>query len=298
MWKTTAALALMGLSGVHAACSREALLLTTEQYKQGLTMGLAGPLENIADDFEYRENNKTAEIWMGVMFNIHKLDSARTIVDLEQCATYTEIISATSFKPYVIGTQIRHHPEDNSVYLIDTVASTVGHWFFNATQTLAYAKQEDWSVIEPPSRRPSREFLKAAADAYLDMWGNKSAIDAVPWGTPCTRLEGSVYTGRGFPDDSCKVGIPSNNTQLEPNARRYVIDETVGSVNVLCVFRHLRNAADSHEFRVVDGKLRYVHTITIANSTELFPGLGVQLPSPSPSPSVSPTPLPTQEVAP
>ena len=43
---------------------------------------------------------------------------------------------------------------------------------------------------------------------------------------------------------------------------RYVIDEVVGSVDVLCQFDSLGTMPDSHEIRVVDGKVKYVHTIT------------------------------------
>ncbi|KAK0629525.1 hypothetical protein B0T17DRAFT_589271 [Bombardia bombarda] len=252
--------------GVRAECDRVALLETVDEWLLGLSMGQGGPLQNIADDFVYMQNNKTIGIVSGVIGNILKIDHNRTIVDMVNCATYTEVISTTSQKPWVVGTQIRHHAGDNSVSMIDTVASTTGSWFFNASQTLHYVEQENWGLIEP-AKRDARETLKAAADAYLDMWSNKSAIDAVPWGTPCTRLEGSAYTGKGLPDDSCKVGVPSNNTQPPNSARRYVIDGSFGAISVLCVFEHLGNAADSHEFRLENGKLRYVHTMTIANST-------------------------------
>jgi hypothetical protein len=40
---------------------------------------------------------------------------------------------------------------------------------------------------------------------------------------------------------------------------RYVIDETVGSVDVLCQFDSLGTMPDSHEIRVIDGKVKYVY---------------------------------------
>lgn len=95
------------------------------------------------------------------------------------------------------------------------------------------------------------------------MWSNATAQDAVPWGTPCTRLEGGAYTGKGLPSDSCSRGIPSNHSQAPNTHRRYVIDEAMGSCSVLCVWGHMMMAADSHEFRLEGGKLRYVHTMTV-----------------------------------
>lgn len=272
-------LASLSLPTAMAACSRSALLGTVDQFLEGLEIGSASPLQNIASNFEYIENNKTINIVSGILGNVLIVDHNRTIIDLVACATYTEVISPRSVKPFVLGAQIRHRATDNAVFLIDTVVSTTNDWLFNATQTLQYVLGEHWGPIEP-AKRDSRETIQAAADAYLDMWSNKSAIAAVPWGSPCVRLEGSVYTGKGLPDDVCTPGIPTNNTQAPNSARRYVIDETVGSVNVINVFEHLENAADSHEFRLEGGKLRYVHTITVADSKKSYPGLG---PAPPPS---------------
>src|ERR1035438_9515427 len=70
------------------------------------------------------------------------------------------------------------------------------------------------------------------------------------------RMGGSAYIGKGTDMDSCSVGIPSGNEP--PNTdRRYVIVESVGLVSVLCVFQTMANEADSHEFRLNSGKLRY-----------------------------------------
>lgn len=229
-----------------------------------------GSLGNLAganpNNFTYLENNKTMEITSGVLNKKLHVDHNRTITDLKECATYTETIMTDRASPHVVGTQVRHDPDnDMLVYLVDSVVSTTGSWLFNANKTLEWVLKEDWSMI-PADQRDTREALKNAADAYLDMWSNKSAIDAVPWGTPCARLEGSAYTGNGSPTDSCKPGIPTNNSQAPNINRRYVIDESFGSVDVINIFQHLSNAPDSHEFRMVKGKLRYIHTMTIASS--------------------------------
>jgi hypothetical protein len=74
-------------------------------------------------------------------------------------------------------------------------------------------------------------------------------------------MEGSSHTGSGKSTDSCNVVIPSGSEP--PNTdRRYVIDEAMGSVNVLWVFQTMANAPDSHELRLEGGRLRYVHTMT------------------------------------
>ncbi|KAI1444284.1 hypothetical protein F5Y02DRAFT_390315 [Annulohypoxylon stygium] len=254
---------------VTAECNRTYIQAFSDEYVKAHENGQLNQLENIADNFTYMENNKTREITGGIFNNALKIDHRHTIVDTVDCASFTELIITHNVSgepaPYVIGTQIRHSPGDLSVYLIDLIVSTTGSWLFNASRTLEYASKENWSLIDE-DKQDTREALKQAADAYLSMWNNKSAIDAVPWGTPCVRLEGSVYTGSGLPTDSCKVGIPTNNNQAPNSARRYVIDPTYGSISVLCIFEHLSMAPDSHEFRMENGKLRYIHTITLANS--------------------------------
>ena len=96
-------------------------------------------------------------------------------------------------------------------------------------------------------------------DAFLE--GKK---DLVPWGYPCNRTEGGAHTGNGSPTDSCDVGVPSG---VNIANRRFIVDETIGSVVVYCTFGAGgpgggSGAPDTHLFRIENGKLRYVHTLT------------------------------------
>ena len=59
----------------------------------------------------------------------------------------------------------------------------------------------------------------------------------------------------------CRAGAPTTASSMHIADRRYVIDETVGSCDILCAFAGAM--PDSHEFRLVDGKLVQVHTITV-----------------------------------
>jgi hypothetical protein len=100
--------------------------------------------------------------------------------------------------------------------------------------------------------------LVAAANAYLDAFLEKK-LDLVPWGLPCERLEGGAYTGKGSPSDSCQVGVPGG---VDIVNRRFIVDPVFGTVQVFCTFGADNGPADSHLFRVQNGKLRYVHTMT------------------------------------
>jgi hypothetical protein len=243
-------------------CNSTALTEAADAYVASQTTGQLLPLQNIlSSNWTYQENNKVIDVKTGVISKALKIDHRRTNIDTTACATYTEIIITDSANPYVIGTQIRHGT-DMKVTMIDSIASTTNSWIFDAKKTLQYVLGEKWDPI-PVDKRDSRATIQAAGDAYLSMWNNATASDAVPWGTPCTRLEGSAYTGKGKPDDSCKPGIPSNHSQAPNTHRRYVVDESMGSVSIFCVWEHMMNAADSHEFRLEGGKLRYVHTMTV-----------------------------------
>ena len=74
-----------------------------------------------------------------------------------------------------------------SVSAFDVITSQPKDWLFNAGKTLYYAQRENWSVI-PEAQRNTRAELRAAADAYLNLFKDKTV--QVPWGTPCARLEG------------------------------------------------------------------------------------------------------------
>lgn len=224
----------------QAVCDRAALTKGADAYVAALTAGSLDPLQAVlASNWTYMENNKAVSAQSGVLKKALKIDHRRTNYDLVACATYTELISTGG--PYVLGTQLRHDA-DGKLTSIDTIASTTNSWIFNATKTLEYVVKEKWDPI-PADKQDAREVIQAAGDAYMDMWSDANADKKVPWGTPCTRLEGSAYTGKGQPDDSCKPGIPSNHSQAPNTHRRYVIDTEMGSVSIFCVWEHMVSAA-------------------------------------------------------
>jgi len=255
------AAALAFLPAVSTECTRKSLLASADSYVAALAEGRIASLNLSASNFTYQENNKPADLAKAAYLSQPlTIDLNRTTADTVACASYTLVISASGPKPYVLATQIRHPGEDvSTISMIDTIAATTGSLFFNATRTLDYIRNEDWSPILPESTRPSRELLKRVGDAYLDMWTDPNAADSIPWGTDCERVEGSQYTR------PCGVQLPRGGSARSNGNRRYVIDEVVGSVDVLCSFDALGSLPDSHEVRVdgVPGKVKYVHTVTV-----------------------------------
>jgi hypothetical protein len=162
--------------------------------------------------------------------------------------------------PYVLGTRLRINHD--KIAEIEVMWTTTGYWGFNADAYMKYSSAEKWDIIAA-DKRDTRGTLVSAANAYLDAFLEQKK-DLVPWGYPCVRTEGGMYTGKGASTDSCDVGVPSG---VNIANRRFVVDETTGSVVVFCTFgagspTGGSGAPDSHLFRVENGKLRYVHTLT------------------------------------
>ncbi|KAL2167451.1 hypothetical protein VTG60DRAFT_1202 [Thermothelomyces hinnuleus] len=241
-----------------AACTRADLLAAASEFVTAVSAGNVTSLPFSAN-FTYQENNRPASIGSARVFSQPlKVDLSRSTADTVACASYTLIISASGpTPPYVLATQLRHAGEDTGVLAqVDTIAATTGSLFFDAAKTLGYVRNQSWAEI-PEAQRPSRELLRQVGDAYLDMWTDPTAADSIPWGADCERVEGSQYTR------PCGAQLPRGGSQRNNGNRRYVIDEVVGSVDVLCSFDALGSLPDSHEIRIEDGKVKYVHTVTV-----------------------------------
>ncbi|KAG9196466.1 hypothetical protein G6011_01587 [Alternaria panax] len=243
-----------------AACTRETLKVVTDELLAAQTAGQTS-FNSLSSSVAYTENRKRVNFKTGILSKPMKIDHARSQLDTTQCAAFSEFIVTNSTAPYVIATQLRF---DNSskISQIDTIWTSKGDWLFNVTGTYYWATHEKWDVV-PAEERDSRAVIKAAGDAYADLFNNKSV--KVPWGSPCARLEGGAYTGKGEATDRCDVGVPSGVPLVN---RQYVIDEVYGTVDIIMDFGGIQGQVgadglpDSHEFRVEGGKLRYVHTLS------------------------------------
>jgi hypothetical protein len=234
---------------------QRAVNLYIEAQTQGDTAGMP-----LAAGLGYVENMVPTAIADGLINTPLKIDHHRSLLDESTCQTFTEVIVTDAATPYILGTRLRVNHD--KIAEIEILWTTTGYWLFNADNYLKYSSTEDWSPI-PPEERDSRDTLVAAANAYLDAF-LEGKIDQVPWGFPCVRVEGGMYTGKGSPDDSCEVGVPSG---VNIANRRFVVDEVIGSVVAFCTFgaggpNGGSGSPDTHLFRVENGKLRYVHTLT------------------------------------
>ncbi|KAB5550784.1 hypothetical protein GE09DRAFT_965829 [Coniochaeta sp. 2T2.1] len=247
---------ILGLAapGIAAApCDRRVLKVATDRYLVAQSTGDNRWLESVLEaDTTYWENLVLTNITNGTLTQALRIDHSRTSFDLLHCATYTELIATDPSRLLVSPGYIRKDPSTGKIKRLDGIFTTTGDLFFNASHTLHYTLLEDWSDI-PVEHRDSRATLQAAADAYYDVFVNKTV--SVPWGKPCTRLEGGYLDANG----SCDTDIPE--VDIRTIDRRYVIDETLGVVNVISNFGIL--GPDSHEFRILNGTIRQIHSMTL-----------------------------------
>jgi hypothetical protein len=250
-----------------AACSRETLQQLADTYVKAQTAGDAAALP-LAAGASYAENDVAMDVASGMLKGALKIDFSRSFHDTTQCATFTELVAATDPHPYVIHTRMEA-TEDGKVSKLESVVTDAGDWVFGAAEHLAVTKDEKWDEI-PADKRDTREAIQAAADAYLNNWGNPDL--AVPHGTPCSRLEGRMSTAARDPaGQTCTMGkFPQ---PLNVGNRRYVIDENFGAVVIFHSFPWLDagiptdpGTPASQMFRVEGGMNRYIHEVTVCTT--------------------------------
>lgn len=246
------AIAVATPAAAQGNCTRDQLDEMASSWVAALESGSVFEMQ-LGNWVDYRENFKLGTL-SGLFTKPRTVDWHLKLLDTAQCRVFIETVITDEEQPLVMATQISSGWQ-GGVGTINNITTSTDDWLFNARNTYLYASREDWGPI-PEDQRASRTELIAAANAYLDLFNDKSV--EVPWGTPCNRLEGGIYTGKGEPDDSCDVGVPEN---VKLTNREYITDETIGAVAVFLEFGEAKRP-DSHLFRVENGKIRYIHTVT------------------------------------
>jgi hypothetical protein len=238
-------------AAAQGGCERELLTEISQSWIRAVEAGRMTEMK-LGEWVDYNENFTRSSLG-AFLDRPRKVDWHLALLDTTTCRAYVEAVILDEERPMVIATQM-----GNGFFGVgpfNNIVTDEGDWLFDAQATYEYARREDWSEL-PEGERPTREQLIAAADAYLDLFMDKSV--EVPWGEPCARLEGGIYTARGEPTDSCNVGVPENIPMVD---REYVVDEAKGAVNVFLKMGE-NQRPDSHTFRLIDGKIRYIHTVT------------------------------------
>jgi hypothetical protein len=238
-------------------CTRSMLQAATDGYIAAQTAGALSKM-SLAPKVKYIENMTETTKEKGLWNTALPIALHRSIYDVGRCKTFTEVIVTEGGHPYVIGTRLA--VKDGKVSEIDSLVTDQDDWLFNAQDYLKYSKAEDWPVL-PVDERVSRQDLIDAGNQYFDFVFFDKGIRP-PWGTPCARLEGGAYTNaKNEHKDTCQ--IPGPLGELFIVNRTYVVDEEMGAVNVFCRFGNDTGMPDSHTFRLVNGRYRWIHTLSV-----------------------------------
>ncbi|MCL2183851.1 MAG: hypothetical protein FWB85_10325 [Chitinispirillia bacterium] len=267
-----------GAVAAHApgGCTRDLLEAAVDSYLEAVDKG-DYTLMPLTLNAKYIENtrdapygrDRTVPFGTGLWEAPMKVDYHMNLLDVEQCATFTEVIAAANNPQYIIGVKLVVNPAGPSsvreaprmikaaasgfeISEVNAVVTQKGDWLFNADDYLKYSKAEDWSEL-PESQRITRAELLKGAEAYFKYFSDKTV--EVPWGIPCARLEGGAYTG-DRPGATCNVGVP--NLSMNISTIWYLADVDHGMV-VLYVFF---GGPDTHLFRILPSGYRYIHTLT------------------------------------
>jgi hypothetical protein len=240
-----------------AVCTRADLQAAVDGYVAAQKAGDASKLA-FADKAVLRENMADVGKGDGLWNKALPVALSRSFLDPTRCKTFTEVIVTQGGHPYVIGTRL--YVDRGKITRIDSLVTDKGDWLFNANAYLEYSSKEDWSAPKAAARVSGQELINAA-NSYLDMFSDKFV--KTPWGRPCARLEGGAYTNRdNDPNATCEVGIPAGVLYIVN--RDYIVDEELGVINVFCRFGNSSTGMpDSHTFRLVNGKLSNVHTLSV-----------------------------------
>ena len=255
----TAVLGVMANAASAANCSRDGLQTAVDAY---LAAQRAGDREALpaAPVTRYFEQQQPISPAGSIVNTALAIDFHRSILDEVTCQTFTELVVLDESHPYAIGTRLR--VVAGTITELEAMVTDEGDWLFNPRVTFERSSAENWDVLTAAARS-DRATLEGAANAYFDQFFSGPGTVEVPWGRPCNRLEGGAYTGNGSAEDSCDVGVPSG---MNISHRRFVVDEAMGAVVGFVQFGP--NALpDTHLFRLENGRIRYVHTLTVCAPT-------------------------------
>ncbi|KAK0623748.1 hypothetical protein B0T14DRAFT_565072 [Immersiella caudata] len=245
------------LVSAQARCQYYPLRNFADLFIEAQTFGELDPSFTISpSNFTFLQNGKLTMPSASTLVTPLEIDLEITLIDQTNCAIYTEWIIADPKNPHVIGAQIHFGFRDSEAVGLEVnriellkASTSLGTWSFNASATLGYARGETWEATAQTERTP-REGLLGAADSFLRWLAEEgNSTEAVPFRTPCSRLEGGQY------DAEACGGFKAAGKGVLAAEKRYVVDEVSGGVSVMFEPEG-SGTVESYMLRVEGGKLR------------------------------------------
>ena len=234
-------------------CTRANLQAAVDSYIEAQKAGDPAKMA-LGSKVRYIENLDTITMDKSICKKALPIALHHDFLDCDSCRTFSEVI-VTGGHSYVIGMRLR--VVDSKVTEVDAIVTDTGDWQYNAKRYLDSATAQKWDTL-PQSERTSRQLLINAANAYGAIF-EVPHTDTIPFGTPCSRLEGGTPV-------VCTDGFPTGSINHKLSHRDFVVDVDKGVINMFC-FLEVGGTTppkpDSHLLWLINGKIRYVHTLTI-----------------------------------
>ena len=239
-------------------CTRSMLMNATKSYIAAQKAGKLSKM-SLAKEVKFFEDMSPTTRDKVLINTALPIAFERSIYDAGRCKTFTEVIVTEGDHQYVVGTRLT--VDKGKVTEVNSLITDKSDWLFNAEDYLKYSKAEEWPVL-PLDDRVSRQELIDAANQYFDFIFLDKGVRP-PWGSPCARLEGGAYTNPKMEDkDTCQIPAPLG--EMFVSNRTFIVDEEMGVVNIFCLFEdNAKGMPDSHTFRLVKGKYRNIHTLSV-----------------------------------
>ena len=93
-------------TAAETECTRADLQSRVDEYLDALKNGDSS-LMTLFSGAKYIENRKEIPFNQGIWQKALDIDFHRSVLDVESCETFTEIIHASSDHPYVLGTRLK-----------------------------------------------------------------------------------------------------------------------------------------------------------------------------------------------
>jgi hypothetical protein len=235
-------------------CSRQVLQDAVDSYIKAQEAGDPSKML-LAPHVRYIENLDTITEAKSICKKALPVASQHHFFDVDSCRTFSEVVVTGGGHPYVIGMRLR--VVDGKICEIDAIVTDSGDWLFNAKRYLDTATVQNWDTL-PLAQRSSRQTLINCANAYGAIF-EVPHTDTIPFGTPCSRLEGGTPA-------VCTAGFPTGSTNHKLSHRDFVVDVNKGVISMFCFLEvggKIVPKPDSHLLKLINGKIRYVHTLTI-----------------------------------
>jgi hypothetical protein len=131
------------MPAAQAECTRADLQAKVDRYLDALKKGKAS-LMPLAPEAKYIENRKEIPFGQGAWKEPIGIDLNRSLLDVETCETFTEIIHATGSHQYVIGTRLK--VSGNEISEVEALVTDNNDWLFGACEKQSGDTYEEQST--------------------------------------------------------------------------------------------------------------------------------------------------------